>query len=96
MLDYETRRAPAPRRTATRTQRTRLPSRYRGPSLTPIPTAMSPSAMSSLTIHDGERIALMGPNGAANPRLLMHLNGIVVAAPARPIDICGMPLPTRR
>lgn len=31
----------------------------------------------SLTIHDGEHVALMGPNGAGKSTLLMHLNGIV-------------------
>jgi len=47
----------------------------------------------SLTIHDGERVALMGPNGAGKSTLLMHLNGIVRSQrPRGTIDICGMPL----
>jgi cobalt transport protein ATP-binding subunit len=47
----------------------------------------------SLTIHDGERVALMGPNGAGKSTLLMHLNGIVRGQrPRGTIDICGMPL----
>ncbi|HYI14103.1 MAG TPA: ABC transporter ATP-binding protein [Thermomicrobiales bacterium] len=47
----------------------------------------------NLTIHDGERVALMGPNGAGKSTLLMHLNGIVRAQrPRGTIAICGVPL----
>ncbi|MEX2315101.1 MAG: ABC transporter ATP-binding protein, partial [Thermomicrobiales bacterium] len=47
----------------------------------------------SLTIHDGERVALMGPNGAGKSTLLMHLNGIVRSPrPRGTVEICGMPL----
>jgi len=31
----------------------------------------------SLTIHAGERVAIMGPNGAGKSTLLMHFNGIM-------------------
>ncbi len=31
----------------------------------------------SLTIHTGDRVALMGPNGAGKSTLLMHLNGVI-------------------
>jgi cobalt transport protein ATP-binding subunit len=47
----------------------------------------------SLTIHEGERVALMGPNGAGKSTLLMHLNGIVQSPrPRGRIEICGQPL----
>jgi cobalt/nickel transport system ATP-binding protein len=47
----------------------------------------------NLTIHDGERVALMGPNGAGKSTLLMHLNGIVSShRPRGTIDICGLRL----
>lgn len=31
----------------------------------------------SLTVHDGETVALIGPNGAGKSTLLLHLNGIL-------------------
>jgi cobalt/nickel transport system ATP-binding protein len=47
----------------------------------------------NLTIHEGERIALMGPNGAGKSTLLMHLNGIVRShQPRGSIEICGLAL----
>lgn len=91
MLDYETRQAPA--------------ATLNG-SATTGPAAVAVQSLSyaypnghvalrdvSLTIHDGERVALMGPNGAGKSTLLMHLNGIVRSPhPRGKIDICGMPL----
>ena len=45
----------------------------------------------SLTIHQGETVALIGPNGAGKSTLLLHLNGIlrsngVVKIFGRPVD----------
>ena len=45
----------------------------------------------SLTIHQGETVALIGPNGAGKSTLLLHLNGIlrsngVVKVFGRPVD----------
>ncbi len=45
----------------------------------------------SLTIHQGETVALIGPNGAGKSTLLLHLNGIlrsngVVEVLGRPVD----------
>jgi len=45
----------------------------------------------SLTIHQGETVALIGPNGAGKSTLLLHLNGIlrsngVVKILGRPVD----------
>ena len=31
----------------------------------------------SLTIHEGEKVALVGPNGAGKSTLMLHLNGIL-------------------
>lgn len=45
----------------------------------------------SLTIHAGERIALMGPNGAGKSTLLMHLNGIFGGARSRgTVEVAGL------
>ncbi|MCO5177099.1 MAG: energy-coupling factor ABC transporter ATP-binding protein [Thermomicrobiales bacterium] len=44
----------------------------------------------SLTIHEGERVALMGPNGAGKSTLLMHLNGVLTGQGS--IEITGIPL----
>jgi cobalt/nickel transport system ATP-binding protein len=51
----------------------------------------------NLTIHQGERVAVMGPNGAGKSTLLMHLNGILQPRPGQPgcggaIEIAGLPL----
>ncbi|MDQ3549349.1 MAG: energy-coupling factor ABC transporter ATP-binding protein [Chloroflexota bacterium] len=91
MLDYETRQTSA--------------ANLNGPAPTG-PPAIAVQSLSyaypnghvalrdvSLTIHDGERVALMGLNGAGKSTLLMHLNGIVRSTrPRGTIDICGMPL----
>jgi cobalt/nickel transport system ATP-binding protein len=44
----------------------------------------------NLTIHEGERVALMGPNGAGKSTLLMHLNGIMRGHGR--IDVSGLPM----
>jgi cobalt transport protein ATP-binding subunit len=91
MLDFETRRQPAVK------QNEFAPS---------VPAAVAVQSLSyaypnghvalrevSLTIHEGERVALMGPNGAGKSTLLMHLNGIVRSPrPRGRIEICGQPL----
>ncbi len=91
MLDFETRQAPT--------------AELNG-SATSGPPAVAVQSLSyaypnghialrdvNLTIHAGERVALMGPNGAGKSTLLMHLNGIVRSQrPRGTIDICGMPL----
>jgi cobalt/nickel transport system ATP-binding protein len=91
MLDFETRRAPS--------------ATLNGSSTTG-PVAVEVQSLSyaypnghvalrdvTLTIHDGERVALMGPNGAGKSTLLMHLNGIVRSQrPRGTINVCGMPL----
>ncbi len=35
-----------------------------------------------LRVDPGERVAVLGPNGAGKTTLVMHLNGVLQAAPA--------------
>lgn len=44
----------------------------------------------SLTIHQGEKVALVGPNGAGKSTLMLHLNGILGAGEG--IHVAGMPV----
>jgi cobalt/nickel transport system ATP-binding protein len=51
----------------------------------------------SLSLHDGEKVALVGPNGAGKSTLLLHLNGVLGALDGR-VVIAGTPVerPTLR
>jgi cobalt/nickel transport system ATP-binding protein len=47
----------------------------------------------TLTVHEGERVAVIGPNGSGKSTLLLHLNGILPESPpAEPrVTITGLP-----
>jgi hypothetical protein len=47
-----------------------------------------------LTVARGERVALLGPNGAGKTTLVLHLNGILTAAPGRS-TVAGLPVGKR-
>ena len=44
-----------------------------------------------LHVHQGERVALLGPNGAAKTTLVLHLNGILTGG-AGSVTVSGMPV----
>lgn len=44
----------------------------------------------SLTVYQGETVALTGPNGAGKSTLLLHLNGILRSNGV--VKVCGMPV----